>query len=95
MTSLTIHIDGYPYQIEFSGAVDIERLESGNVAVRLASDGARVKVTLDEEEHERLRKLIETIAERAGMYMVEFRGFTENIGHRELQKAYDDAWRGR
>jgi hypothetical protein len=46
--TFTIHIDGWPYRVSFTGRIDIARCwDSPDVAVRLASEGARVVVELD------------------------------------------------
>ena len=47
----TFNIDGWPYRIEFTGAIEVARMDSGDVAVRVASEGAVVKsIELDEVE---------------------------------------------
>jgi hypothetical protein len=64
MTSVTVRIDGWPYRIEFSGTVEVQRLDSGDVAVRRVSDNATVKVELDEERLEESLRLFRSIEER-------------------------------
>lgn len=100
--TLTVHIDGWPYRINFSGTLDVQRLESGDVAVRKASDDATVKVELDEEELARSRKLIRDMRIKSTLLgfpeyatdTFQFNGISREKAE-ELQKAYDDAWRGR
>lgn len=86
--TLTVHIDGWPYRINFSGTLDVQRLDSGDVAVRKASDDATVKVELDEEELARSRKFLADLSYRELSWDIYSNGIAE-----ELQKAYDDAWR--
>ena len=42
---ITIRIDDEPYQVDFFGVIDIERLESGDVAIRRVSEDAQLDVT--------------------------------------------------
>jgi hypothetical protein len=38
--TINVHIDGWPFLIQFYGKIEIARMESGNVAIRLESDDA-------------------------------------------------------
>jgi hypothetical protein len=62
--TVTFTVDGVPFRCIFTGAVEIARVHSGNVALRLASDGARLMVEIDQEEIERGRQLIEELKRR-------------------------------
>jgi hypothetical protein len=37
--TITATIDGWPYSISFGGTIDIERLSTGDVAIRRVSPG--------------------------------------------------------
>jgi hypothetical protein len=85
---IRINVDHYPYLVEFSGAIEIERLrgvrdmhdqvvEPGPVAIRLASDNARlVRVELDVEQMNRDAQLLRDIRGRSGnLFDIPLRGF--------------------
>lgn len=54
--TITIHVDGYPYLIEFTGSIEVVRLWDDNVAVRLTSSNATAKVSFDEDEHRAIER---------------------------------------
>jgi hypothetical protein len=63
--TLTIHIDGWPYRVSFTGRIDISRCwDSPDVAVRLASEDARVVVDLDWKALEFKKSTVRKIMER-------------------------------
>ena len=76
MIDIRVSIDGCPYRIQGVGMVDIQRLDSGNVAIRKASDNASLDIWLDEEELERQRRVIAAVRKN------------EEIYRREVQEAY-------
>lgn len=66
---IQFHVDHYIYRAEFTGTIEIERLQSGNVACRKVSDDAQLKVWLDEEQMEADRKLLAEIRARSENWM--------------------------
>jgi hypothetical protein len=53
--TITATIDGWPYSISFGGTIDIERLSTGDVAIRRVSPGEALSVELDLAELKRNR----------------------------------------
>jgi hypothetical protein len=88
--TIRINVDYFPYLIEFTGAIEIARLrgvrdqwdqvtEPGPVAIRLASDDARlVRAELDTETLESERQLLRDIRRRSKDFHQTFGGFLES-----------------
>jgi hypothetical protein len=59
--TITATIDGWPYSISFGGTIDIERLSTGDVAIRRVSPGEALSVELDLAELKRKRDVVHKI----------------------------------
>ena len=89
--TLTVNIDGWPYQITFTGRIEIARCwDCSAVAVRLVSDDATVQVRLDLEETRRQQEVLREVLDREHRFKIDW------MKHmKELDKMYLDSQRGR
>lgn len=90
MSSIRIRDEGWPYEITFSGRIEVQRLDSGNIAIRKVSDDSTVSVRLDEEELERHREVLRAVRQREREFNL---WFAQQM--QQMDKSYWETQKGR
>ena len=83
MMTVRVSVDGWPYHIQFSGGIDVERMYDGStVAIRTVGDQSKVfQFSLDEEDLKVQRETIAKLRKDTQAWDEWFHGFSVRAGY--------------